>query len=73
MHAWNRNLNAANMPVSERNKVALYQMPLSSIADRAGCLKLSARTIRTHTNDLAEQEKIGGCTLAATHRPAQRQ
>ena len=73
MDEWNRNLAAANMSASERNRVALYQMPLSSIADRAGCLKLSVRTIRTHTNKLAEQVKIGGRILAATHRATERQ
>ena len=72
MHPWNRNLAAANMTISQRNMTALYQMPLSSIADRAGCLKVSARTIRIHTNDLSDRKKIEGCTLAATHRAAQR-
>ena len=73
MSAWNRNLAAANLAIAERNTAALYQMPLSSIADRAGCPRLNVRTIRTNTNGLAKQKKIKGCTLAEAHRPIERQ
>ncbi len=72
MPAWNRNLSATNMTISERIMAGVYQMPLISITDLAGCLRLSTRTIRTHTNDPATREKIEGRTLAATHRPTER-
>ena len=72
MPAWNADLAAGNLATAEQVSLALYQMPMASVADLAAGLGLSMRTIRTHIRALAQKTIVEGCTIAATHRAATR-